>query len=120
MNAVRQQPLSAAARDIEERIFRRGVSDQEVRQAIDLVAEYVATHTEQAPEGQDWWSAFAEVYEDLTRNFSVAQTEAFEIATDTILVGCGRPRWSCMRGGAGARRALPQSGGMPGRWSSAA
>ena len=63
---------------------------------------------------------FTEVYEDLTRNFSVAQTEAFEIATDTILVGHGRPRWSCMRGGRGTPRAPAPSGGLPGRWSSAA
>lgn len=99
MNAVEQHALAAAAWDVEDRIFRRGVSDQEVRQAIDLIAEYVATQYDQDPGGLDWWRAFGEVYEDLSRNFTLAQSEALEIATDTIFVGFGCPRWSDAREG---------------------
>ncbi|WDS34951.1 hypothetical protein [Pseudoxanthomonas sp.] len=91
--------LAQAASDVEVRIFRRGVSDQEVRQAIDLILEYVATQQYSQGDGIDWWGAFSEVYDDLSRNFTPQQTAAFEIATDTILVGFGCPGWTSARAG---------------------
>jgi|GEM_PF-6375838 len=91
--------LAQAASDVEIRIFRRGVSDQEVRQAIELVREYVATQMHNNGSEIDWWTAFSEVYDDLSRNFTPQQTVAFEIATDTILVDFGCPSWSIAREG---------------------
>lgn len=96
MNAVNRS-LAQAASDVETRIFRRGVSDQEVHQAVELIREYVSTQVRNSGSGCDWWTAFAEVYDDLSRNFTPQQTAAFEIATDTILVGFGCPRWSMVR-----------------------
>lgn len=98
MNAVNPS-LAQAASDVEIRIFRRGVSDQEVRQAIDLVREYVMTQRYNDGSEIEWWGAFSEVYDDLSRNFTPQQTVAFEIATDTILVSLGCPRWSAARQG---------------------
>ncbi len=96
MNAMNPS-LAQDASDVEIRIFRRGVSDQEVRQAIDLVREYVMTQRYNDGSEIDWWSAFSEVYDDLSRNFTPQQTVAFEIATDTILVSFGCPSWSFAR-----------------------
>jgi C-terminal processing protease CtpA/Prc len=111
MNAATSS-LAHAASDVETRIFRRGVSDQEVRQAIELVREYVATQRNNDGSEVQWWSAFAEVYDDLSRNFTPQQTVAFQIATDTILVGFGCPSWSVARKGlqAAARVAAADAG----------
>lgn len=97
MNAV--NPRTQDVSDVEIRIFRRGVSDQEVRQAISLIREYVMTQMYNAGSEIQWWSAFSEVYDDLSRNFTPQQTVAFEIATDTILVSFGCPSWSVAREG---------------------
>lgn len=106
MNAVNRS-LAQAASDVETRIFRRGVSDQEVHQAVELIREYVATQLRSdSGNAREKWMAFAEVYDDLTRNFTPQQTAAFEIAADTILVAFGCPRWSLVRDGLGPTRRL--------------
>lgn len=88
--------LKQSALDVEARIFRRGVSDQEVRQAIRLIREYVVTQLRSNADEIAWWSAFAEVYDDLSRNFTPQQAVALEIATNTVLVSLGCSSWSSM------------------------
>ncbi|GEM_PF-2625511 len=88
---------------IEDRIFRRGVSDQDVRTAVELIREYVSNRLDSEADEHAWWMAFGEIFEDLSRNFTPAQLAAFEIATDTILVGYGCPSWTRSRAGLSTR-----------------
>jgi hypothetical protein len=96
------------ALDIEDRLFRRGVSDQELRQAIELVREYIEGHRLALQAAGDGWREFGDFYEELTRNLSLPQVAAFEIAIETLMVDAGVPRWSDMRG---AGPVTPEPGG---------
>ncbi|HEY0335242.1 MAG TPA: hypothetical protein VGC74_16325 [Stenotrophomonas sp.] len=82
---------------IETRLFRRGVSDHEVRDAVELVREYILSPRGQHYDEHQWWSDFALFFEDLTRAFSPAQLTAFEIAADTLLVHAGLQTWTVAR-----------------------
>lgn len=82
---------------LETRLFRTGVSDHEVRTAVELVREYIHSSTWHVADEARWWADFAVFFDDLTRNFSPAQIMAFEIATDTLLVHAGLPTWTVAR-----------------------
>ncbi|MEE7547169.1 hypothetical protein HF319_09120 [Xanthomonas sp. Kuri4-1] len=108
MNGTKERPRQEAPTGaIEDRIFRRGVTDEEVRTAMVLVNEYVGARVYSSKSDLDWWSEFKEFYDDLTRNFTPAQTAAFEIATDTILVGFGLSTWTIAQTGLRRRPAMP-------------
>jgi hypothetical protein len=83
---------------VETRLFRRGVTDQEVRQAVELVREHILSPWSPGEPEHAWWSAFALIFDDLTRNFTPAQLAAFEIAVDTLLVHAGMSTWTVERG----------------------
>ncbi|MET0288307.1 MAG: hypothetical protein ABW178_01620 [Pseudoxanthomonas sp.] len=101
--------MAGQSLDIEDRLFRRGVSDQEVRQATELVREYIEAHRADLFDVPAW-AAFGDFYEELTRNLSVQQIAAFEIAVDTLLVGVGALRWSAAQEAlAASRRAIVAS-----------
>lgn len=86
-------PLEA----VETRLFRRGVTDQEVRQAVELVREHILAPASAGADEYTWWHEFALIYDDLTRNFAPAQLAAFEIAVDTLLVHAGMTTWTVAR-----------------------
>ncbi|KRG45992.1 hypothetical protein ARC20_06185 [Stenotrophomonas panacihumi] len=83
--------------EVETRLFRRGVSDQEVRQAVELVREHIRSPASVGMDEADWWHSFGLIFDDLTRNFAPAQLAAFEIAVDTLLVHAGMSTWTVMR-----------------------
>ena len=82
---------------IEIRLFRRGVSDDEVRQAMELVREFISSSATFSRDEADWWHEFGVFFDDLTRTFSPAQLAAFEIGTDTLLVHAGMTSWTIER-----------------------
>lgn len=83
--------------NIETRLFRRGVSDPELREAVELVREYLGMGDPPATDDASWWADFSVFFDDLTRSFSPAQLDAFGIATDTLLVHAGRMTWTRAR-----------------------
>lgn len=93
---------------IEVRLFRRGVSDDEVRQAMELVREFISSSATFSRDEADWWHEFGTFFDDLTRTFSPAQLAAFEIGTDTLLVHAGMSSWTVER----SRRSGPAYAGL--------
>jgi len=88
-------PLDA----VETRLFRRGVTDSEVRQAVELVREHILSPKSAGVSDHDWWLEFELIFDDLTRTFTPAQLAAFEIAVDTLLVDAGMSTWTVARAG---------------------
>ncbi|RXQ99877.1 hypothetical protein [Pseudoxanthomonas composti] len=89
---------------IEDRLFRRGVTDGEVRQAMDLVREYLEDNVDQSGSDYEWWVRFEEFFTELCRPLSIPQLDAMEIAADSMLVHLGLPPWSMARIGLAVSR----------------
>lgn len=98
-------PLDA----VETRLFRRGVTDQEVRQAVELIREHILSPRAAGADEQAWWQSFGLIFEDLTRAFTPAQLAAFEIAVDTLLVHAGMSTWTVARQHADWRAPHPRA-----------
>lgn len=91
-------------KSIEDRIFRRGVSDQDVQRAIELTKEFLEDHLLDTASDLEWWERFEVFFTELTRAMTEQQLVAVEIATDTLLIHSGSQPWSLARVGLAVSR----------------
>lgn len=82
---------------VEDRLFRRGVSDAEVQQALGLLQGYVTEHLMDTSSDREWWEHFEDFFNELTRSLSPRQLIAMEVAADTLLIHSGIQPWSLAR-----------------------
>lgn len=90
-------PVDAAAPFSETRLFGRGVSDPQVRAAVEQVRHWLLDPHMALLDEPGFWAAFGDLVEAWERRLDAAQAIAFEIAVDTLLTGAGLPTWTVAR-----------------------